>query len=169
MLCTGFSLFVATPDTFGCYPHCASNSQCASGLVCDVRAGTCGMRAANLTGLADGSACNPSITQTVPGEANPRNVQCRGRCVRVSNTSMTQGICGSYINLATTTTCPDPNTLPLGETGDDLGLCLFRTCTRSAECTTGTICIYLEDATGTPDTTGPRICNYPTRAQPTAP
>jgi hypothetical protein len=167
-VCTGLTLFVGATDTTGCYPHCTSNAQCPTGTVCDVRWGTCGQRAANLAALADGSPCNPTITTTVPGEMEPRNTQCRGRCLGVSATDRTRGICGSLINLGITSTCPDPNTLFSGAMGDDLIGCIFRSCTRSADCSVGTICIY-QERMGAPITTGPRVCNYPTAAQPTAP
>lgn len=55
----------------------------------------------------------------------------------------TMGICGSFINVATTTACPDEPTLlqPLGRSGsDNLGLCILRTCSATQCCPSGLVC-----------------------------
>jgi hypothetical protein len=170
-VCTGFWLQRMTADATGCLPFCNSDAQClAPTNRCDTRVGTCSMRATDTSRLPDGSACNPMLTETVPGEMNPRNTQCRGRCFRLSSTMPTRGICGSFINTAEATACPDDpaNILPRAPPDEDnLGICIFRNCTRAADCGAGLICIYPESAMGMPVMTGSRICNYPTTAQPT--
>ncbi len=156
---------LATPDTAGCFPFCRTNSHCIAGSVCNVRTGFCGPTAANLARLADGNPCNPTITETPPGETAPRNTQCRGVCFRTSATVMTQGICGSLINLSETTTCPDPGVGARGSMTDEIGICIYRDCTRNADCGTTLRCVYPERS-GVPDRTLDPICNYATPAQP---
>ena len=164
-VCTTRSLNLQTPDSAGCFPFCSSNAQCYGGAVCNVRTGFCGPAAANPSRLADGSPCNPSMTETPPGETEPRNTQCRGVCFRLSATNSTQGICGSLINLTQGTTCPDPGVQPRGSMTDEIGLCLWRDCTRNADCGTTLRCVYPERA-GVPDRTLTPICAYTTTAQP---
>jgi len=164
--CTTRSLQLTTPDTAGCFPFCRTNSHCAPGSVCNVRTGFCGPTAANLTRLPDGNPCNPTITETPPGETAPRNTQCRGVCFRTSATVMTQGICGSLINLTETTTCPDPGVGARGSMTDEIGICIYRDCTRNADCGTTLRCVYPE-RNNVPDRTLDPICNYTTTAQPT--
>lgn len=163
--CSQRALFAPAPDTAGCIPFCRTNSNCAAGQVCNLRTGVCGAAPFNPSRLADGSACNPSITELPPGETTPRNTQCRGLCLRVTEGSTTQGICGSLINLAVTTTCPDPGVDPRGSMSDEVGICVFRDCTRNADCGAGLRCIYPERM-GVPDRTLTPICSYASSAQP---
>lgn len=168
-VCTGwwYTHAGATPDSPGCYPFCTSDAQCPGGRRCNVRVGSCGTTGADLTRLPDGAPCNPSITVTVPGETQPRNVQCRGICFRVSS-SATQGICGSFVDLAVSRACPDDpaNVDLLAPPGtDNLALCVYRNCTRNANCAAPHVCRYNEDATGVPDRTQPPQCDYPTASQ----
>lgn len=135
-VCTGFWYTHAggVPDSAGCYPFCSNDSHCAAGTVCNARTGSCVPSAPAPTLLADGMPC------TIPaaGAASP----CRGICFRMSDTSST-GICGSFINRATQSACPDePSVIePLGRAGqDNLGLCLFRTCSASRCCPNGLVC-----------------------------
>ncbi len=167
--CTGwwYTHAGATPDSPGCFPFCTSDAQCPSGRRCNTRIGSCGTAGADLTRLPDGAPCNPSLTVTVPGETQPRNVQCRGICFRVSS-SATQGICGSFVDLAVGRACPDDpaNVDLLAPPGtDNLALCVYRNCTRNANCTAPHVCRYNEDATGVPDRTQPPQCDYPTASQ----
>ncbi|MEZ4393863.1 MAG: MXAN_6577-like cysteine-rich protein [Polyangiales bacterium] len=162
--CSTRSLSQQTPDTAGCFPFCTSSSQCAGGTSCNPRTGFCGAPP-NLTRLADGSPCNPSITEIPPGETAPRNTQCRGLCFRASATSMTQGVCGSLINLANSTTCPDPGVQPRGSMSDEIGVCVFRDCTRNADCGSTLRCVYPESS-GVPNRTQPPFCSYVPAAQP---
>jgi hypothetical protein len=48
---------------------------------------------------------------------------------------------------------------------DDIAFCVYRDCTRNADCGATLRCVYPE-RTGTPDRTLPPICSYPTPAQP---
>lgn len=171
-ICTGwwFTHAMGTPDSTGCYGFCTSNAQCTGGMLCNSRTGDCGTTGVVTSRLADGSPCNPTITVTVPGETNPRNVQCRGICFRADSTS-THGICGSMLNQAVSTSCPDDpaNVLPRAPTGgtDNLAICLWRNCTRNSNCTSPHICRYPEDSSGTAITTLDRTCDYPTASQST--
>ncbi len=169
-VCTGwwFTHASGTPDTTGCTPFCTTNAHCATGSVCNTRTGDCGTSAFVAARLPDGAPCNPTVTTTVPGSTTPQNVQCRGLCFSVSDTA-TQGICGSFIDLRQTTSCPDtPATLfPLAPEGtDNLGICIFKDCTRGTDCTAPLICRYPENASGRPDTSLPLTCDYATAAQP---
>jgi hypothetical protein len=63
-------------------------------------------------------------------------------CMRVADSGST-GICGSFINTATQSACPDEPTLiePIARHGtDNLGLCLFRSCSASRCCPSGLVC-----------------------------
>ena len=168
-ICTGWWFTHATgdPDATGCASFCSSNANCQSGYRCNPRTGDCDAMGLVTTRLPDGSACNPTTTVTLPGETTPRNIQCRGICFTVG--TATQGICGSFVDMHTTTTCPDNPAViaPLAPPGtDNLGICIFRDCARGSDCASPLICRYPEDATGTPDTTGPLTCDYPTARQP---
>ncbi|MBI5514950.1 MAG: hypothetical protein HY909_14335 [Deltaproteobacteria bacterium] len=170
-VCTGFWLQRMMADDTGCLPFCANDMHCG-GMTprCDVRVGTCSTRAADMTRQEDGTPCNPMMTEMVPGEMNPRNTQCRGRCFRLSSMRPTQGMCGSFINLRDATGCPDaPEQIqPRAPMGDDnLGICIFRNCMTDCDCTGALRCIFPENAMGMPVTTAPRLCNYPSAAQPT--
>jgi len=168
--CTGwwYTHAGAMPDSPGCFPFCTSDAQCPSGRRCNVRTGSCGATGADLTRLADGAPCNPSLTVMVPGEATPRNVQCRGICFRVSNTVATQGTCGSFVDAAVGRACPDDpaNVDLLAPPGtDNLALCVFRNCVRNSGCQAPHVCRYPEDAAGVPDRTQTPQCEYPSAAQ----
>ncbi len=167
-VCTGFwEQQTAAPDAAGCFPFCTNDSQCvgvsSSGGAanrCNVRTGFCSSAPANLALRPDGEPCDPQEVQT---SGLP---QCRGVCFRVSNTDMTRGLCGSYMNLAVSTACPDSAaTLPLGPGNDNRALCLYRTCTRNAECTSPLRCIYPE-RDGAVRMDSIPSCNYPTALQP---
>lgn len=135
-VCTGFWYTHEnnTPDATGCMPWCATNDQCDAGQQCNPRTGSCSMTAPNPNLLADGMPC------TVPAMNAPS--PCRGICFRVSSTGTT-GLCGSFINLATDRECRDEPTVvqPLGRSGmDNLGLCIFRSCSTSQCCPNGLVC-----------------------------
>jgi predicted small lipoprotein YifL len=170
-VCTGFWLQRMMADDTGCLPFCANDMNCG-GMTprCDTRVGTCSTRAPDMTRQEDGTPCNPMMTEMVPGEMNPRNTQCRGRCFRLSSMRPTQGMCGSFINLRDATGCPDaPEQIqPRAPMGDDnLGICIFRSCMTDCDCTGALRCVYPENAMGMPVTMAPRLCNYPSTAQPT--
>jgi hypothetical protein len=137
-VCTGFwyTHMNGTPDTAGCFPFCSSDEHCNTGQRCNPRTGSCSMNAPNPMGIPDGMPC------TVPAMNAPS--PCRGVCFRLSeNPNDRRGICGSFVNLATTRECPDdPENVPLlGRSGsDNLGLCLFRRCSTSLCCPMGLVC-----------------------------
>lgn len=169
-VCTGFwfNQSASNVEATGCYPFCSSDNHCvgtsAGGVPtprCNLRTGSC-LPTPPPTGLlADGQPCDP---QRIQQTGQP---QCRGLCFRLSTTNMTQGICGSYLNLATTTRCPDvPDMQPLSpQSGDNFAVCIFQPCSTSAQCSSPFICRYPESQ-GQPVTQAPRQCDYPTTAQP---
>ncbi len=177
MLCTGFWYRdgVGDGDSPGCFPFCTTDADCvgavagdASVMRCNVRTGFCASTPANLALRADGEPCNP---QEVTSTMTP---QCRGLCFSVSSTAPTRGLCGSYVNLRATTYClDDPSQQPIVPIDsvtraptDEIGICLRRGCTRNADCTAPTLCLYPEDATGMVYRDLPATCGYPTTSQP---
>ena len=158
MVCTGwwYSHAMAVPDATGCFPFCQSSADCGAGAVCNVRTGSCAA-ASVPTRLADGSPCDPTSTVPIPGDPMGRseNIQCRGLCFQVGM-GATQGMCGSFLNIAVSTTCPDNPTVvqPRAPMGDALALCLFRSCTSTAACPSGLTCL-------SPAPGSPMICSYP--------
>lgn len=135
-VCTGFwhTHEGATPDSVGCAPFCTTDEHCNPGERCTPRTGKCATTAAPANGLADGMPCAiPRMNERSP---------CRGECFRITDASDT-GVCGSLINLATNRECPDePLVLrPIGRSGsDNLGLCIFRTCSATQCCPSGLTC-----------------------------
>ncbi len=169
-ICTGwwFTRSTARSDTPGCAPFCLRDGDCPSGQRCNVRLGTCGVNPADLARLADGSPCDPTVTALPPGEAFRRNIQCRGDCFEMSDTDPTQGVCGSYLNLAASASCPDePSTMTPDRSAspDDYAICLVRTCSHNSGCRSPLVCRYYEPTPGTLDRTSPPYCQYPTNAQ----
>jgi len=172
-VCTGwwYTHAGATPDSTGCFPFCSTNADCgagATGSICNARTGSCGSTPVDVTRLPDGSPCNPQTRVTLPGETTPRNIQCRGICFSTSSARPTEGLCGSFINTRIATACPDEPTAiepraPMG--ADNLAICIFKGCTRNADCRSPHICRYPEDASGMPATDNPTTCDYPTTAQ----
>lgn len=172
-VCTGFWFARGgTPDRTGCSPFCTNNSNCPSGYLCNQRIGICNTIGVVATNLPDGSPCNPMNTTVVPGETVPRNAQCRGKCFSASTTNPTQGVCGSFLtNRRSGGMCPDDPAnvfLRSPQVGtDNLEVCVFRRCSRDAECSAPHICRFDESDAGVPRTAGPRFCNYPSASQPT--
>lgn len=169
-VCTGWWLNRADAhsDAPGCAPFCSRDADCYAGERCNQRVGVCDIPLPNPARLPDGAPCNPTIRETPPGEFEPRNTQCRGECLQVSGTP-TQGICGSFVNVAERTTCPDEPEVILPDTGpdaDNFGVCLFRLCRANAECRGPLVCRYDEGPDGRPELRGPTWCLYPTAAQP---
>lgn len=171
-VCTGYWLNQPTgePDSPGCFPFCTEDSQCAGVTVgdvaaprCNVRTGRCAPTPVDMTLLRDGDPCNPAEVQMT------RRQPCRGNCFQITRNPV-QGICGSFVNSAVTGGCPDdPAQNILGMGADDLGLCIWRDCTRNADCATGLVCRFHEadDGGGAMVVTdGPTQCNYPTALQP---
>jgi len=122
----------------------------------------CGAAGVDLTRLPDGSPCNPQLLVMVTGDPRPRNVQCRGTCFALRSAGPAAGICGSFLNVRVATSCPDtPDTIealtPSG--ADNLAICLFRGCSRNADCVPPHVCRYPEDATGTVVRDNPRHCD----------
>ena len=162
-LCTGFWLMSMTgmPDAAGCVPWCSTDADCAGEpgrSFCNARTGSCGSTGDVGIGQADGTPCDPTTL-----------AQCRGLCVGISATRMTQGICASFIDLAVRPNCPDPNFMaPLRRPGDNLGLCIYQSCVHNADCARGFVCRYQEDpSSGMVVPGSPLYCDYPTMAQPT--
>ncbi len=159
-VCTGFwyTHMGGTPDSPGCIPYCTMDAQCASGAHCNPRIfGQClGSPAptSTSTALADGEPCDPTRTQMVAGESSPRNVQCRGVCFQY-DTNTHHGICGSSLNTKTASACPDDSSMsPLGTSGDNLAICLLKTCTTNSDCTSPLICEMQAN--------GNTVCDYST-------
>jgi hypothetical protein len=135
-LCTGFwyTHMGGMPDSPGCVPFCSEDAHCNTGEHCNARTGKCQMAVPDPALLADGLPC------LVPSGMAPS--PCRGMCFRVV-TGNPIGICGSTINLALTSTCPDdPMAIqPLARLGmDNLGLCIFRRCSATQCCPSGLVC-----------------------------
>ncbi len=151
----------------GCLPHCTRDADCVGvegeeGPLdrCNVRTGRCGTAPADLTRLADGLPCDPQEAQRTM--VSP----CRGVCFALSATALTQGLCGSFVDLRTATGCADdPSIEPRAPTGDHLGICIFRQCENNAQCPTGLLCAFREDASGI-RTDVPATCAYATALQP---
>ncbi len=167
-VCTGwwFTHAGGRPDTTGCFPFCDADSQCGMGMHCNTRTGDCGPMGVDMTRLPDGAPCNPRMTVMVPGETQPRNIQCRGICFRVTD-DQTQGICGSLMNIRASTMCPDDpdNVQPRAPMGtDNLALCIWRGCTTNSDCRSPHICRFPEQD-GMPVTDADPLCDYPTMAQ----
>lgn len=133
LVCTGYWLSSATGDRAGCAPHCSTDLDCGDGLRCHARTGQCAPEPRDESGLADGMPCAPPPT----GAPSP----CRGQCFRMDRVTG-RGICGSVINIAVSSRCPDePDTIePVRPADDDLALCLFRRCTATECCPDGLVC-----------------------------
>lgn len=182
-VCTYFWLSqpVGETETAGCFPFCASDSQCVGvpvrdgttgevvpGMMasrCNTRTGFCQVAPVDTALLADGLACNP---QTVASTMRP---VCRGVCFGISSAHPEQGICGSYINTAVSPTCPDDATMqPLTPGDDNLAVCVFKNCAHNSDCGAGLRCVYPETTTGGTTTvvmTAQSTCRYATTMQPT--
>lgn len=164
-VCTGYwEQQSAGPDAAGCFPFCTSNSQCAGVMAngtplstCNTRLGICTPTGVNPSLLSDGEPCNAQTTTPV----------CRGICFGVNTAMPSQGICGSYINLAVTSTCPDGAAiLPISPGNDNRAVCLFKSCTRNNDCTSPLRCVYPE-RDGAVRMDAIPSCNFPTALQPT--
>ncbi len=169
LVCTGYWMTQSSgvPDNPGCFPFCTSDAQCAgvsSGGTpythCNTRLGYCMTAGANLTLSPDGSACNPDAI-TASGVTT-----CRGTCFTV-DTDPTHGLCGSYINTAVTSACPDPTSAvaPRAPAGDNLAICVYRSCAHNTDCGSPLHCVYPESA-GAVRSDLPPICSYATPSQP---
>jgi hypothetical protein len=170
-VCTGwwYSHAGARNDVPGCAAFCTRESDCPSGQRCNVRDGICGTRVLDLARRPDGEPCDPTVTELIAGEALRRNNQCRGLCFRATS-NPTQGLCGSMLNLAFATACPDdPARLqPIRSlTPDNLALCIEARCARNSDCTAPLLCRYVEDSTGAPVMAFPPRCLYGTARQAT--
>jgi len=135
-VCTGFwyTHRGGMPDSPGCFPFCAEDAHCNAGERCNERTGKCQMAVPNPALLADGQPCR------IPSPMDPS--PCKGLCLRVV-TGNPIGLCGSFVDLARTTQCPDdPMAIqPLGRTGmDNLGVCIFRRCSATQCCPAGLVC-----------------------------
>jgi hypothetical protein len=138
-VCTGFwASRMGGPDRAGCFPFCATNDQCPTGMMCNARTGSCGMAASNPMGLPDGSPC------TIPSGMAPS--PCRGICFRLLAGS-NRGVCGSLINTNLNRECPDSpmEILPRAPMGDNLAYCLFRDCSPTQCCPSGLVCEGMGD------------------------
>lgn len=169
-LCTTnwLQLNAGQTEAAGCLPFCVSDADCA-GLVlgdagaprCNVRTGRCGAAPFDPSLRADGMPCNP---QEVTSSMVP---QCRGICFSLSATNRTQGLCGSFVNLRTSMTCADSETIqPRAPSGETMGICIFRDCENNAQCPAGLVCAFPEDTTTGIRTDLPSNCGYATTRQP---
>lgn len=142
--CTGFWFWRESgePDAPGCVALCDSDSQCP-GARCNTRTGYCSADGVVSTRRADGEPCNPMNVND-----NDESTECRGFCI-LSSDVQTHGICASEINLRTTNACPDnPAAIqPLAVYDDadrrldNSGVCAWRSCTTSSDCTAPLRCI----------------------------
>lgn len=125
-ICTGLWLQREVADRTGCFPFCQADGDCAQGTRCNPRVGACG-EPADETKLPDGEPCSATAAEN----------ECRGGCILTSTTSEEVGNCFSVINLARTERCPDdPDDIPaIFPRGEDMGVCVFRQCATSADCT----------------------------------
>lgn len=169
-VCTGwwFTRPSLHEDTPGCAPFCVRDADCTTGLRCNTRTGWCATRGYDPTKLPDGSPCDPTMYGLAPGETVRRNIQCRGVCFGVNPSVPSQGICGSFLALPASSTCPDDPASVLPEVGmmaDDLTLCISRNCAHNADCMAPHVCRYREYPAGTIITAAPPACQYPSDAQ----
>ena len=170
LVCTGFWYTVAeggAQDSPGCFPFCTSDAQCAGAVAgdagiprCNVRTGRCSSAPTDLALTSDGDACNPSLVMSSGRSA------CRGTCFRLGPDA-TQGVCGSYLNLAVGPNCPDNPAFvrPLSRGNDNLAICVFKTCLHNSECGSPLRCLYTESV-GTIRSELPASCTYVTALQP---
>lgn len=130
-VCTGAWLQRPTPDDRpGCFSFCSSDQDCVD-APCSARTGSCGFfPPAPADAIADGFPC---------AIAAPN---CRGLCFALVDTS-TAGLCGSVINRAVTTSCPDDPSIirPYSPGNDDLAVCAFRPCRNDGECVAPLRCL----------------------------
>jgi hypothetical protein len=154
-VCTGwwYTHETGEPDRTGCEYFCSTNAHCPAGMACNTRTGECG-RAPSTTLRADGEPCDPSREP----DTGP-STQCRGICF-AETAAPSEGICGSFINLATTPDCPDSPMIirpdaPSDENGrtDNLAICIYRECNTDADCTLPLRCIAGEGGE-------PNYCSY---------
>lgn len=169
-VCTGwwFTRPTLHEDTPGCAPFCVRDDDCTTGLRCNTRTGWCATRGFDPTKLPDGAPCDPTMYGLAPGETVRRNIQCRGVCFGVNNAVPTQGVCGSFLALQASSTCPDDPTRVLPEVAmmaDDLTLCITRECAHNSECMSPLVCRYREYPPGMVFTAAPPACQYPSDAQ----
>lgn len=134
-VCTGLWPLREAADAPGCYPFCSSDADCPKGSLCYSRFGICGP-AVDPAALPDGAGCVLPAT----GNGAPE-IPCRGACFRVTD-DPTQGVCGSFIDVRTTKECWDEpaHMAPIVQPGDDLGVCLWRSCTSDADCAPPLVC-----------------------------
>ncbi len=169
MVCTGFwfNQTSGLPDDPGCFPHCQTDAHCTGTVFsgtstprCNVRTGLCSNVPLNLALTVDGNACDPAA---IEGSGVGT---CRGTCFNVDS-DPTHGVCGSYINLAVTPSCPDnPSFIqPLAAPDDNRALCLLKACANNSGCTTPLRCVYPERGGSIVTALGSR-CGYPTALQP---
>jgi hypothetical protein len=159
------------PDAPGCVRWCSSDADCAGdarGARCNPRLGRCAAVGEDRAQRPDGFPCDPRATMIVAGDSLPRSAECRGRCfaLRVGGA---EGVCGSYVDGARFSRCPDDGDViaPRGPFGaDNLTLCLWRRCVTDCGCPTGLRCLLPEGPQG-PLRGEPRLCSWPTSAQPT--
>lgn len=169
-LCTThwLSLTAGQVENPGCLPFCMRDSDCAgvegeTGPMerCNLRTGRCGVAPSDPAARADGLPCNPQEVRSTM--VNP----CRGVCFLISGSQPTQGLCGSLIDVrATGGVCADSPELEVrAPMGDNLGICIFRTCVNNSQCPAGLLCAFPEDASGV-RSDRPATCAYATARQP---
>ncbi len=160
-------LMAGQTEVAGCLPFCARDADCA-GIAgetgprerCNVRTGRCEGAPSDPSRLADGLPCDP--TEVLRTRVSP----CRGTCFAISATEPTQGLCGSFIDLRTTGGgCVDGAEIEPRSPGDNLGICIFRSCEDNSRCPTGLLCTFPEDGTSV-RTDLPSTCAYATARQP---
>jgi hypothetical protein len=142
--CTGFWFWRESgePDRPGCVFFCATDGDCP-GARCNTRTGACSAEGVVTSRRAEGEPCNPMNTN-----ADGESTECKGFCVLTGNMP-THGVCMAEINLRTTNACPERPmvVLPLAAYDendnrlDNSGICAWRNCTTSGDCTAPLRCI----------------------------
>lgn len=167
-VCTGYwyAHVGGRPDATGCFPFCEVDANCGPGRRCNPRTGRCSRVGVVMSRQPDGTPCDGDRTTMDPGDEVPRSAQCRGICLTAASGDA-RGFCASLVNARVTMACPDDpgRVTPNGPIGsDDLGICVRRACTANIDCVAPLVCRYSEDR-GTPVTSQPPSCQYPTAAQ----
>ncbi len=140
-VCTGWWLshFGGTPDSPGCFPFRSDDAHCVAPERCNSRTGACQLAAPNPALLDDSQPCR------IPTGMTPS--PCKGVCFRVV-TGNPNGVCGSFVDLAISPMCPEhPEFIqPVGRMGiDNLGICIFRSCSATQCCPSGLVCEGVDD------------------------
>ncbi len=158
-VCTGwwYSHASGMPDSPGCWTFCTEDAHCPAGGHCDVRRGACEVTPSTPGTRQDGEPCTPVMSG--------RSAECRGTCFSTDPAEPTHGICGTLINTAVTMRCPDDptNVMLNGPPGDNIGVCLLRSCATDCDCTAPLLCVPAIAGAAA------HLCDYPSATNPGTP